>query len=149
MPLFIYLYTQGDIVFCLILFSFAVASDFFDGYFARRLKATSKFGSYYDAATDFTLIIGIYGFFFTRGFYPSWLPLLIIFSFAQFIVISHYAKKLYDPIGRYVGSALYIGIILTLVFPAQPTYDFVQYAFIGFLVVSLGSRITSLIKKHG
>ena len=148
LPLFIYLYSTSNIIACLILLAFSTASDFFDGYLARKLGATSKFGAYYDATTDFALALGIFTFFTVKGFYPFWLPLLITASFVQFIVTSHYAKKIYDPIGKYIGSALYIGIVLTLVFPAQTTYSFVQHAFVGFFLISLGSRIISLAKNR-
>ncbi len=112
------------------------------------MGATSRFGAYYDATTDFILVIGIFALFTAYGFYPIWLPLLIAASFVQFMVTSSFAKKIYDPIGKYIGSALYIGIVLTLVFPIQATYSFVQYAFVGFFLVSLGSRIISLARKR-
>ncbi len=147
LPLFFYLYNIENIAPCLVLLAFSASTDFFDGYSARKLGATSRFGAYYDATTDFALVIGIFGFFTVKGFYPIWLPALIVISFVQFIVTSYYAKKVYDPIGKYIGSALYIGIVLTLVFPAQTTFLFVQYAFTGFFVVSLASRISSLAKK--
>ena len=148
LPLFFYLYDTGNLIACLVLFAFAATTDLFDGYSARKLKVTSKFGSYYDAATDFALIIGIYTFFTTKGFYPIWLVFLIIASFIQFLATSPYAKKIYDPIGRYIGSALYIGIVLTLVLPAQATFTFIQYAFIVFLAISLASRTISLTKNR-
>ena len=144
--LFIYAYNQTNIVPCLILLAFSAATDFFDGYLARKLGATSRFGGYYDATTDFVLVIGAFAFFATKGFYPIWLVLLIAVSFVQFLITSPYAKKFYDPVGKYVGSALYIGIVLTLVFPEQSTYSFVQFAFVGFFLVSLGSRIISLMR---
>jgi len=108
---------------------------------------TSRFGAYYDAATDFALVIGIFTFFATKGYYPTWLLLLITASFIQFLASSLYAKKLYDPIGRYIGSALYIGIVLTLIFPTQATFSFVEYAFVGFFLISLASRIASFAGK--
>jgi phosphatidylglycerophosphate synthase len=148
LPLFFYLYNPVNIVPCLVLLVFSASTDFFDGYSARKLGATSRFGAYYDATTDFALVIGIFAFFTVDGLYPVWLPLLIAASFVQFMVTSHYAKKLYDPIGRYIGSALYIGIALTLVFPSQETYNFVQYAFVGFFLISLGSRIISFTRKR-
>lgn len=143
---FFYSYGQGNTVFCLIVFSFLIFTDLFDGYVARRLKATSKFGSYFDAATDFVLIIGIYTLFAARGLYPIWLLLLIAASFAQFIVASRCSKKLYDPIGKYFGTGLYGGIGLTLIFPTRLTFDVVQYAFVLFFLVWLVSRILSLAK---
>ena len=148
LPLFFYLFNTENITSCLILFASSVATDLFDGYLARKLKVTSRFGAYYDAATDFALVIGIFTFFATKGYYPTWLLLLITASFIQFLATSLYAKKLYDPIGRYIGSALYIGIVLTLVFPTQATFSFVEFAFVGFFLISLVSRIVSLARKH-
>ncbi len=148
LPLFIYSYNPTNVIICLILLAFSAATDFFDGYLARKLRSTSRFGSYYDATTDFILVIGIFAFFSIKGFYPIWLLLLIATSFFQFLVISHYDKRIYDPIGKYIGSALYTGIVLTLVFPEQFTYSFVQFAFVGFFLVSLGSRIISLKRIH-
>jgi CDP-diacylglycerol---glycerol-3-phosphate 3-phosphatidyltransferase len=144
---FFYLYNSSNVSACLGLLAFCAATDFFDGYIARKMKATSRFGAYYDATTDFILMIGIYTFFFTVGFYPIWLLLLIAAAFVQFLVTSFYAKKLYDPVGRYLGSALYIGVVLTLLWPTKAVFDFVQYAFVVFFLVSLASRIVSLTRK--
>ena len=98
--------------------------------------------------TDFILIIGIFTIFYSMGYYPIWMLLLIAASFIQFLVSSFVAKKLYDPVGRYLGSALYIGIVLTLLWPTQAIFNFVQYAFVGFFFVSLASRIVSLPRKE-
>ena len=148
LPLFFYLYNIGNVTACLILLAFCAATDFLDGYLARKLNATSRFGAYYDATTDFILIIGIFTIFYSVGYYPIWLLLLIAASFSQFVATSFYAKKLYDPVGRYLGSALYIGIVLTLLSPTQAIFIFVQYAFVGFFLVSLASRIASLSRKR-
>lgn len=147
LPLFFWLYNQDNVVFCLVLLAFCAASDFFDGYFARKLNTTSRFGGYYDATTDFILTAGIFAIFHAQGYYPLWLPLLIAVSFAQFLATGVYAKKLYDPVGRYIGSALYIGIVLTLLLPTWAVFAFVQYAFVGFFLASLASRIVSLTRK--
>ncbi len=148
LPLFFYLYNQGNVILCLILLAFCAASDFFDGYLARKLKATSSFGAYYDAATDFILTAGIFAIFYAQGYYPLWLPMLIAISFAQFLATGFCAKKIYDPVGRYLGSALYVGIVLTLVWPIQAVFAFVQYAFVAFFIVSIASRIASLTHKQ-
>ncbi len=147
LPLFFHLYSAENIFACLALLTFCAATDYFDGYYARKLNVTSKFGAYFDATTDFILTGGIFGFFTFLGFYPIWLGLLIGASFIQFVVTSVYAKKLYDPIGRYIGSALYIGIVLTLLFPMKGVFDFVQYAFVAFFVVSIASRMASLAQN--
>jgi CDP-diacylglycerol--glycerol-3-phosphate 3-phosphatidyltransferase len=148
LPLFLYAYNMGNVPACLVFLAFCAATDFFDGYLARKLKATSWFGAYYDATTDFILIIGIFTIFYAVGFYPIWLLLLIAAAFIQFLATSYLAKKLYDPVGRYIGSALYIGIVLTLLWPTQAFFNFVQYAFVGFLLVSIASRTISLTRKR-
>jgi len=148
LPLFFYLYTLENVTACLVLLASCAATDFFDGYLARKLKATTRFGAYYDATTDFILMIGIFAIFYSVGFYPIWLLILIATSFSQFLITSFYAKKLYDPVGRYLGSALYIGIALTLIWSTQAIYNFVQYAFVGFFLVSIASRIISLTRNR-
>ena len=148
LPLFFFLFNEGNITAGLLLFAFCVATDLVDGYLARKLNVTSKFGAYYDAATDFSFVSGIFAIFYLNGLYPVWLLLLIAASFGQFLVTSCYAKKIYDPIGKYLGSALYIGIALTLISPVQVMFSFVQFAFMGFFLVSLASRIISLTRKN-
>ncbi len=148
LPFFIYLVNLGNIAACLGLLTFCAITDFLDGYLARKLKATSHFGAYFDASTDFILMFGIFTFFYSLGNYSIWLLFLIAASFIQFIVTSFYSKKLYDPVGRYLGSALYIGIVLTLLWPTQVVFSFVQYAFAVFFLVSIVSRVISLTKKR-
>jgi phosphatidylglycerophosphate synthase len=148
LPLFLFLFNIGNITLCLILLAFCAATDFFDGYFARKIGATSKFGAYYDATTDFILIIGIFAIFHAVGFYPIWLLLLITASFIQFLATSYFSKKMYDPVGRYLGSALYVGVVLTLLWPTPSIFIFVQYAFAVFFLVSIASRTISLTRKR-
>jgi CDP-diacylglycerol--glycerol-3-phosphate 3-phosphatidyltransferase/cardiolipin synthase len=81
------------------------------------------------------------------AFIPFWLPLLIAASFAIFVITSRLTRKVYDPVGKYMGSALYIGVILTLLLPHSAVFTFVQYAYLGFWLVSLASRILSLTRK--
>ncbi len=146
-PLFVYFFDLGNIIACLGLLAFCAATDFFDGYAARKLEATTKFGTYFDSATDFTLMFCIYSYFAILGTYPFWLPLLILLSFTQFLVTSRIFKKLFDPVGKYLGSALYIGVVLTLLFPLRAVFYFVQYAFVVFLLISLASRAISIVRK--
>ncbi len=147
LPFFFYFFNLGNVGACLGLLTFSAATDFLDGYLARKLKVTSRFGAYYDATIDFTLMIGIFAIFYVVGYYPIWLLVLIAVAFIQFLISSVFARKIYDPVGRYLGSALYIGIVLTLLWPTQTVFDFVQYAFVAFFLVSLASRTVSLIRK--
>jgi CDP-diacylglycerol--glycerol-3-phosphate 3-phosphatidyltransferase len=147
LPFFFYLYSLGYFLACLGLLAFCALTDYLDGYLARKLGVSSRFGALYDAATDFTLMMGIYVYFVLYDFYPIWLPILIVVAFMQFVVTLPYLKKIYDPVGRYLGSSLYIGVVLTLLWPMPHVFAFVQYAFIGFFLISLASRIFSLSRK--
>ena len=147
LPLFIFFYSARNVWMCLGLMVFCVVTDYLDGYTARKLAVATKRGAYFDASVDFFLMLGIYSFFTLQSFYPVWLVVVIAVAFAQFIVTSLFSRKLYDPVGRYLGSALYIGIALTLLLPGETTFLFVQYAFLVFFVVSLTSRIISLVWK--
>ncbi len=147
LPLFIYFYMSNDTWIFLGLLIFCAATDYLDGYLARRLAVSSKVGAYYDAATDFTLMFGIYTLFVVLGLYSLWFVFLLAVAFAQFILTSLFARKLYDLVGRYLGSTLYIGAALTLLVPAKATFLFVQYAFLFFFLVSFASRIFSFIRK--
>jgi len=148
LPVFFFLFAQKNIVGCLILLTFCASTDYLDGSLARKLEVTSRFGAYYDALTDFILMIGIFTIFYEVGYYPVWFLILIAASFIQFLATGRYSKKIYDPVGRYLGSSLYIGTVLTLIFPIQESFNFVQYAFVGFFLVSLISRIISLTRKQ-
>jgi len=147
LPFFLFLYSLGYVAACLGVLAFCALTDYLDGYSARKLGVSSRFGAFYDAATDFTLMIGMYVYFVLYGFYPLWLPILIVVAFLQFLLTSRYVKKIYDPVGRYIGSALYIGVVLTLLWPTPLVFAFVQFAFAGFFLVSLASRTLSLSRK--
>ena len=79
-PLFFYLHNTGSVASCLILLGFSAATDFLDGYTARKLGVTSRFGAFYDALTDFILIIAAFSIFYADGYYPVWLLVLIVAS---------------------------------------------------------------------
>jgi phosphatidylglycerophosphate synthase len=148
LPLFYVFFVNANVAACLMLLAFSAATDFLDGYLARKMGVASRFGAYFDAFTDFVLMFGAFVIFTFRGIYPFWLPILIATSFAVFLATSCLSKKIYDPIGKYTGSALFIGVVLTLVFPVVEVFGFVQYAYLAFFLVSLTSRIISVLKKE-
>jgi phosphatidylglycerophosphate synthase len=149
--LFLYFNSLGSSFLCLLVFGFAAITDLFDGYVARKLGVASKSGAYFDAVTDFILVFGIFSAFALNGYYPVWLLLLIAASFTQFAVTGYFGKRLYDPLGRYIGSVLYIGITLTLLFPVGTMLIIVQAGVFAFTSISFVTRMLSLAgvnKKH-
>lgn len=148
LPIFLYFYTAGNPLACILLFGFAQATDLIDGHIARKLHVASKAGAYFDAVTDFTFIIGIFTAFTLSGYYPAWILVLIAASFAQFILSSRITKKLYDPLGKYIGSVLYIAIGLTLLSPTPIIFTLVEVAFPLFALTSFVTRTVSLAANY-
>jgi phosphatidylglycerophosphate synthase len=144
LPLFLYSYSVGNPVACMVIFGLAQITDLVDGWVARKLNASSKVGAYFDAVTDFVLITGIFAAFTFSGYYPVWIMALIAASFTQFIISSLYSKKLYDPLGKYIGSVLYIAIGLTLLSPTPIIFTIVEIGFPIFAVASFVTRTASL-----
>lgn len=97
------------------LYLFSVSTDCLDGYLAKKFETTSTLGSYFDVIADFIFVSGMFLVFIFDKLYPSWIILLIIFVFSQFMLTNVYSKRtVYDPIGKYYGSLMYGGIGLTL-----------------------------------
>ena len=125
-----------------VLFLFAVATDFADGYAAKKLHLTSKFGAHFDGTADFLFLFGVFAYFVLCGLYLVWILFLVAFEFAQFQLPSYFSTIVYDPVGKYYGSLLYGAIGLTLLFPREPAYTIV---FIGVVVATAVSFLSRLL----
>jgi CDP-diacylglycerol---glycerol-3-phosphate 3-phosphatidyltransferase len=148
LPIFLYCFSVGDILACILVFGLSQVTDLIDGYAARKLGVTSKVGAYFDVITDFIFITGIFTAFTLSGYYPAWIMALIAASFAQFIISSIYTKKLYDPLGRYIGSVLYIAIGLTLLSPTPIIFTVVEVGFPMFALTSFVTRTASFAVSY-
>jgi phosphatidylglycerophosphate synthase len=144
LPLFLYFNSWGLSFLCLLVFALAAGTDLIDGYMARKLNVTSKMGAYFDAVTDFALVMGIFVAFTLNGYYNAWLLLLIAGSFAQFAITGYFGKRLYDPLGKYIGSVLYIGVALTLLSPTALVFVIVQAGVFAFTVTSFITRMLGI-----
>lgn len=143
LPIFLYYFSVGDVLACILVFGLSQVTDLLDGYAARKLHVASKAGAYFDVVTDFVFIAGIFTAFTLSGYYQVWIMALIAASFGQFIISSIYTKKLYDPLGRYIGSVLYIAIGLTLLSPTPVIFTIVEVGFPLFALTSFVSRTAS------
>jgi phosphatidylglycerophosphate synthase len=143
-PLLAFLVYTGMLFYGAILFLLLLCSDFLDGYLARRLGLSSKFGTYFDATTDFILIFSMFLLFDSKDFVPYWVLILIAFFFAQFIITSMHWDKIYDPVGKYYGSLLYGAIGLRFIISGQFFYDIATVVITGFTAASIGARVLYL-----
>ena len=63
---------------CLVLFGFASATDWLDGYLARRWRQTSPLGALLDPIADKVLVLGLFISFVQLRLVPAWMVLVIL-----------------------------------------------------------------------
>ena len=149
LPHIFFFYNQGFTLAVYTLFLTAIGTDFLDGFLARKLRVTSKYGAYFDTTTDFIFVLGFFGFFVNSEVYPNWILLLISLVFFQFIISNLIMKRAtYDPVGKYYGSLLFAGIGITLLLNSQLAYDFVTYGIVTSTAASILSRLIYFLMKR-
>ena len=81
----------------LVIVTLAIASDFFDGYLARRRGMADELGRYVDSACDAIFNLGVFLGFLANGWLPaSW---FLIIYFAEIVVpyVGAFAKQIGQP----------------------------------------------------
>jgi len=139
---------SGEATLADFLFLVAIASDLADGYLARKLSVSSRFGASLDVGIDFLFVAGVFLYFTIRGIYPALVLVVIVAVFVQFLVTSKLTGVVFDPVGKYYGSLLYGAIGLTMLFPGKIARDMITVAFVGVSAVSLLSRSIYYLKKR-
>ena len=99
-PVIILLHSLEYIYASLFVLGFALLTDFFDGYFARRLKQETEFGAIFDPIADKIVAICFYGYLFLTDLIPVWFAWIILMrNFSQLmsvpILIWWLKKKFY------------------------------------------------------
>ena len=130
------------------IFVFAVATDAIDGYFARKWSLKSLNGAYFDVTADFILILAGFSAFVIKGIYPFWILFIIIFMFLQFIITSKSRIPIYDPVGKYYGSFLFLTIFIGLTTNNPYLNSFLTILIIVFTFISITSRFIFIIKHY-
>ncbi len=146
-PLLFILVINGMLAYGAALFLFLLFTDFLDGYLARRHKACSKLGTYFDATTDFILVFSLLFAFGSGGFYAEWIPILVAAIFAFFVLTGISFGRVYDPVGKYYGSMLYGMVGLRFIFSGQLFCSLVTASIVAFSLASIVSRVFYLMKK--
>lgn len=146
-PILVFLVSNGMLSHGAVLFLLLLFTDFLDGYLARKLGTSSKFGAYFDAIADF-LVFCMFLVFGSMGFCANWVLIVIVTVFAGFLFTSQSSSEIYDPVGKYYGSMLYGAIGLRFILSGQLFYDVVTVGVVAFSAASILSRATFLLKKH-
>jgi len=130
------------------LFLFSVSTDFLDGYLARKLGASSRFGAYFDVTTDFIFVLSLFAAFIPQGVCAGWVLFIMVAEFVGFVLTSLYLTKIYDPVGKYYGSLLFGVLCLRFFLSGQLFYDVVTVSVTAFAVASILSRAYFIIEKR-
>ncbi len=146
-PFFFLTLMNSLLLWSAVIFTFAVLTDGIDGYFARKLDSASHSGAYFDVIADFILILAGFSAFILNGLYPFGLLLLITFMFLQFILTSQAQIPIYDPVGKYYGSFLFLVIFITLIFPNPLINRLLLILTAIFTIISIISRLLFIVKQ--
>jgi phosphatidylglycerophosphate synthase len=113
------LWARGSVAISLSLYGVAVLSDALDGVAARRLGATTRFGAFFDATSDITVLVSLLLLLGLSGTVPIWAFVGPLVAGAAFLLTSGRKGPRYDPVGRNYGGALFaiVGCILYLPYP--------------------------------
>jgi phosphatidylglycerophosphate synthase len=144
----VFLVINDQYFFGAVLFLFLLTTDYLDGFLARKLGVSSRFGTYFDATTDFVFVLCMFAAFIPKGFCADWIPIAIIVVFTEFMLTGVFLNETYDPVGKYYGSLLYAAIGLRFLLSGQFFYDVVTVGVTAFAVASILSRATYILKKQ-
>jgi phosphatidylglycerophosphate synthase len=140
-PLVFLAIQDGQLGYAAPLVGLAILSDLVDGPLARRLKATSSFGSYLDVSADFAFLMAAVAALVLKQVYPPLLLVIMLGMFLQFVLRPKKGRLVYDPVGKYYGTILYGMLVLTLLAPDLALARALYLATLVLSVCSLLSRI--------
>lgn len=140
------------------LYAFAVGTDFFDGYLARKSNQVTRLGSYIDHFSDCCFVVCALLALSIQEVVPVVLPILIIGAFTQYIldsgVIQHQQLRP-SQLGRWNGISYFVlvGVILvnqlantTILSPL--TVQIVGWILCVTTVVSMGERLRVFLRQR-
>jgi CDP-diacylglycerol--glycerol-3-phosphate 3-phosphatidyltransferase/cardiolipin synthase len=145
-PIFFLTVLNGFYIYSLFIFIFAGASDILDGFFARKYGLISSKGAYFDISSDFIFILAGFSAFVVKGIYPYWVLIIIIIMFFQFLITSRSRSPIYDPVGKYYGSFLYLTMLIGLIITNSFLYSLLTVLIVIFSLTSIISRLIFMKK---
>jgi cardiolipin synthase (CMP-forming) len=146
-PAVVWSLSTGQPALAFAALALAGLTDVVDGRLARRLGTQSTRGALLDVTADVAVLLGACAALAALGALPPWLPLVLMAMFARFLVAARCGGSPYDPVGRHVGTVLYVGV-LTLV--AVPDAALAWALTAAVVVMALGSLVArELLRRAG
>ena len=139
------------------LFSLAVATDFADGWVARRYDEVTPFGGFADHAVDATFVTTGTAALACVGVLPAILPALIALAFTQYAIDSRALASsglVASRLGRWNGLAYYIVLAtplardtLALAWPPPALVTFLGWTLVVTTLLSMIDRLRLLFRR--
>lgn len=110
-------FIKNKIILSLIFYIYGAVSDAFDGYFARKLSAYSKFGQYLDAISDKLYFLSLIIILLIYKYYLMVIPLIIelIISVINYLILKKNKKVFTERVGKFKTTLLIIDLILGII----------------------------------
>lgn len=141
------------------IFALAVATDFADGWVARRYGETTAFGGFADHAVDATFVTTGTAALACVGVLPEPLPYLIALAFAQYALDSRAVDASglrASSLGRWNGIAYYVIVAVPIVRDALglgwPSAELVLglgWVLVGSTLLSMTDRLRTWLRARG
>lgn len=145
---FIYLFTQGEYLACLIVFAAAFFTDLLDGYLARRNNWISDIGKVLDPLADKLMVIAALACFYSAGWLPLWMLLAVLTKEGLMIIggIFLFKRKIVvyaDWYGKFAAGFFNAGVALTLIKNFWP-----QLGVLNFIVFCIAILLAVIALLH-
>lgn len=129
-------FINDKIILSIIFYVYGGISDAFDGYFARKLSAYTKFGQYLDAISDKLYFLSLIIILLIYGNYLVLLPLImeIIISIVNYLVLMKNKKVFTERVGKFKTTLLMIDLIIGII---AIKINYFIYPYIVFLILTL------------
>jgi CDP-diacylglycerol--glycerol-3-phosphate 3-phosphatidyltransferase len=135
-------------VWALLLFLLACCTDVLDGVVAKWFSVSPTLGPYSDPVADFLLILASFSAFVVEDIYSTWILLLIVLMFVQFVLTSGLDRPVYDPAGKYYGAALFGAVAITLISSSPIVHRTVLMGVVLYTLASAASRSLFLVRRR-
>lgn len=137
-PLFVFFFIQDSMVYKLIgtiIFSFAAATDWYDGYIARRFNIVSRWGQFMDPLADKVLISSALIAFAYLGYVHWWMVIIIVFrdfliTFLRMYALQRGKSIVTSQLAKWKTFIQMIAVFILLIylnFPDAEIYSFDIY----------------------
>lgn len=129
-------FINDKIILSIIFYVYGGISDAFDGYFARKLSAYTKFGQYLDAISDKLYFLSLIIILLIYGNYLVILPLImeIVISIVNYLVLKKNKKVFTERVGKFKTTLLMIDLIIGII---AIKINYFIYPYIVFLILTL------------